>query len=79
MDAAAKNELKEFMTGKQTLLNKLKNFDETKKKELQNDGDFKELMRLLKKAQASNGGPAPLALSGLLATAMMSLCLFMLF
>ena len=44
MDAAAKNDLKEFITGKQTLLNKLKNFDETKKKELQN---FKELMRLL--------------------------------
>ena len=84
LDEAAKTELKEFATTVKgaALLLKLKTYktiyknNQEKLNELKQDDDYKELMDILDKAKA-NGGPAPLALSGLLATAMMSL--FMLF
>ena len=84
LDEAAKTELKEFATTAKgvALFVKLKVYktiyknNQEKLNELKQDDDFKELMAILDKAKA-NGGPAPLALSGLLATAMMSL--FMLF
>ena len=71
------------------LMRKLKNFvglnATEKKRELENDEDLKEVLALLQKGGSNNndnnnkgnGGPGPLALSGFLTTAMMSL--FMLF
>ena len=84
LDEAAKTELKNFATSAKglALFVKLKAYktiyknNQEKLNELKQDDDYKELMAILDKAKA-NGGPAPLALSGLLATAMMSL--FMLF
>ena len=80
LDEAAKTELKEFATTAKgvALFVKLKVYktiyknNQEKLNELKQDDDFQELMAILDKAKA-NGGPAPLALSGLLATAMMSL------
>ena len=85
LDEAAKTELKNFAISAKglALWAKLKVYkaiyknNQEKLNELKQDDDYKELMAILNKAKASNGGPAPLALSGLLATAMMSL--FMLF
>ena len=76
VDASVKQQISDLFKGTtgKALRNKVKawfakNATE-KKRELENDDDLKEIVALL---QQANGGPAPLALSGLLATAMMSL------
>ena len=80
VDAQVKQQIIDLFKGTtgKALLKKVKAWSAKnateKKQELENDDDLKEIVALL---QQANGGPAPLALSGLLATAMMSL--FMLF
>ena len=76
---ATKTKLEEIFNGTKgdAIMKKLKDFFDTaddqrkaKLEELKKDEEMAEVLALLQKA---NGGPAPLALSGLLATAMMSL------
>ena len=76
---ATKTKLKAIFDGTKgdAIMNKLKEFVNTadaqknaKLEELKKDEEMAEVLALL---QTKNGGPAPLALSGLLATAMMSL------
>ena len=76
---ATKTKLKAIFDGTKgdAIMNKLKGYFNTadaqkkaKLEQLKQDEDMKEVLALL---QTKNGGPAPLALSGLLATAMMSL------
>ena len=80
---ATKTKLEEIFNGTKgpAIINKLKEYanaannqKNAKLEQLKQDDDMAEVLELL---QTKNGGPAPLALSGLLATAMMSL--FMLF
>ena len=83
VDQATKTALKKLFEGTNgdALIAKLKqwkNWTPTKRdQELENDEDLKQVLTLLQKGGKGNGGPGPLALSGFLTTAMMSL--FMLF
>ena len=82
VDQASRTALKKLFEGTNgdALIAKLKqwkNWTPTKRdQELENDEDLKQVLALLQKG-GKNGGPGPLALSGFLTTAMMSL--FMLF
>ena len=83
VDQATRTALKKLFEGTNgdALIDKLKQWKnwthEKRNQELASDDDLKKVLVLFQKGGKGNGGPGPLALSGFLTTAMMSL--FMLF